>query len=94
MRDVNEMTPREVRQTLIRFAHRDEDELLEMDEDELYAIMEMFIDEFDESGLRKEIEDSGYIDLDDSETTIYDVLTEWSDLNDDSDLFPNGKDDE
>lgn len=91
MTDVNEMTRSEIIKTLIRFAHRDEDELLDMDDDTLYGEASEFIDIFDEI-LRNDIEQSNLIDLDDPELSIYDVLAEWEDINDVSDLYPNGQD--
>ena len=94
MTDVNEMSRIEMVKTLTRFAHRDEEELLDMDNDELTEVMSTFIDDFYESDLKEEIEKSTLIDLDDEELSIYDILSEWEDINDDSDLYPNGPDDE
>ena len=61
---------------------------------ELTEVMSTFIDDFYESELKEEIEKSTLIDLDDEELSIYDILSEWEDINDDSDLYPNGPDDE
>lgn len=94
MTNVENMTCAEMIGLLTEFYEYDIDDIHEMTDDEFKSTVENIIDEFTESDLFKQIEESGLIDVYDPDNSIYDILKEWDDVMDEDDMYPNGKDDD
>ena len=87
----SEMSTSDKVKLLINHYGYTDDDLSDMDDEYLDSLVQEKIDEFDDSNLKAEIEQSGLMEIDD-DMTLLDILTEWDDIHDESDMYPNGRD--
>lgn len=88
-----DMCERDKKLLLTEFGEYDIDDVDEMGEDELNAAVDEAIENFHgymEEEIRREY--IGMIDVDDDDINLYEILSMKSDIDDDSDMFPNGRD--
>lgn len=88
------MCRRDMENLLIDFYDYDYHVAKRMTDVDLEDTVNDIITEFESSELKEKMDESCLIDLDDDESSLLDILTEWEDVCDDSDMYPNGHDDD
>lgn len=93
-----DMCERDKKLLLTEFGEYDADDVDDMSEDELNDAVDRAIEHFHEY-MEEEIREGYFydsIDLDDEDVDLYDILSMKAEIdeeiNDDSDMFPNGRD--
>ena len=88
-----DMEEREKKLLLTEFCEYDIDDVDEMDAEDLDAAVDEAINHFHEY-IEDEIHQyyDGMIDIDDEQVSLYEILSLKADIDDDSDMFPNGRD--
>lgn len=92
----SEMSSEDIKKLLTSYYDYDEFMVEFMDDDELEYAAQEVINDFEGSETEQDIRQSCLIDLDDENEpqTLLEVLETWEDICDDSDMYPNGKDDD
>ena len=75
----SEMSTSDKVKLLISYYGYTDDDLSDMDDEYLDNLVQEKIDEFDDSDLKAEIEQSGLMEIDD-DMTLLDILSEWDDI--------------
>ena len=70
----------------------DQEEIESLESEEVDSMVKEVAMDFEESDLKVEIEDSGLIDFEDEEMNLLEILDQWDEIHDESDMYPNGRD--
>ena len=94
---MQDMDIREIKTLMVRHYDYDPELVAEMTDEEIQATGNQIMEEFAGSELEEELKrlpDTDPDNEDNEDSTLLDLLDLYDDIHDDSDMYPNGRDDD